>query len=699
MIKRFYFLLFFILSFSVSCVKETYDLSDVTDDISLTPSYTIPVGFGDVSFADLVDTNENIVFGNDKSARFIFVKDSAINIGIKDLVPFDTLISYQTRETIGNVKIANFSSSIAFTLDEISQRMPTEIRTQLLGLDGSTGTFPSFTQVTVGPKSLSQYSNYESATFVEGYIDIAVSNTLSIPLEGVSIRVIDSHNNTEIGTATFATLEPNASSTQSINLAGKTISNTSSIELTITGSDGASNVSIDMAHTGVNVSVESRDLKVSSGRIVIPLQEFPNLLKRDTLSINIADAEVEEVVFRSGRINFIAQSEFFLSSVIAFSLPYVTVGDSAFDQRLNLLGNGSVSGSLDVANAIVNLAQDVNQPYNRVPFEMNISLSSSGEMVNFSNTSRVLFRYWISDYELNYIKGYFGQRTENIVLQSIDMETDNFLDKLSGSVSFANPEAKISYRNSFAIPIRVNFNGFGETDGIRTNLNLAPFMLEYPSFEAGERDKQAVLSINSTNSSIADVMSTIPDKFYYSGSAIANPEGYLGQRDNYLFNNSRIVGDLEIELPLQFKCENLLFTDTLENFLSTKDNDDDDFSLAQNIDKASLTFVVNNGFPMSATASIVLYDPVTSTEMYEVIIPKTFEAAEVDNTGRVVSPTETRCVVELEETFWILAEHADQMLLKFYLSTVDSESENVSLCSDYNIKFNIAASVKTDIEF
>ncbi|MBP5474483.1 MAG: hypothetical protein J6X92_06995, partial [Bacteroidales bacterium] len=123
-------------------MKETYDLSDVTDDISLTPSYTIPFGFGDVSFADLVETNENIVFGNDKSARFIFVKDSAINIDIKDFVPFDTLISYQTRETIGNVKIANFSSSLAFTLDEISQRMPSEIRTQLLGLDGSTGTFP-----------------------------------------------------------------------------------------------------------------------------------------------------------------------------------------------------------------------------------------------------------------------------------------------------------------------------------------------------------------------------------------------------------------------------------------------------------------------------------------------------------------------------------------------------------------------------
>ena len=277
------------------------------------------------------------------------------------------------------------------------------------------------------------------------------------------------------------------------------------------------------------------------------------------------------------------------------------------------------------------------------------------------------------------------------------METDNFLDKLSGSVSFANPEANIRYRNSFAMPIRVTFNGFGETDGIRTNLNFAPFILEYPSFEAGERDKQDVISINSTNSSIADVMSTIPDRFYYSGSATTNPNGYSGQRDNYLFNNSRIIGDLEIELPLQFKCENLLFTDTLENFLST--NDDDEFSLSKNIDKASLTFVVNNGFPMSATASIVLYDPVTSTEMYEVVIPKPFEAAEVDSTGRVVSPKETRCVVELEETFWILAEHADQMLIKFYLSTVDSESENVSLCSDYNIKFNIAASVKTDIEF
>ncbi|MBP5473315.1 MAG: hypothetical protein J6X92_00980 [Bacteroidales bacterium] len=677
-------------------MKDTYDLSHVTDNITLTPSFTLPFGFGDVSFSDLVETNENIVFGNDKSARLIFVKDSAINIDLHDYVPFDTLISYQTRETIGDVKIANFSSSLTFSLDEMSQRMSSEIRTQLLGLDGSTGTFPSFTQITVGPKTLSGYSNFENATFVEGYIDVAVSNTLPIPLQGVTVRVIDTNNNSEIGSVSFTSLEPNSSSTHSINLAGKTISNTSSIELTTTGSDGASNVAIDMSHTGVNVSVESRDLKVSSGRIVIPLQEFPNLVKVDTLTVKIADAEVEEIVFRTGRINFIAQSEFFLSSVIAFRLPSVTVGDSVFDHRLNLLGNGSVSGSLVATNAIVSLSQDVNHPYNRIPFEMNISLSSSGEMVDFSNTSRVLFKYWVSEYELDYIKGYFGQRTENIALQNIDMEADNFLGKLTGSVSFANPEARIRYRNSFAMPIRINFNAFGEKNGIRTNLNLAPFDLEYPSVTAGERDKAAIIPIDNTNSSIADVMSTIPDRFYFSGSAMLNPEGYTGARDNYLFNNSRIVGDVEIELPLQFKCENLLFTDTLDNFLSTNDGES---SISQNIDKASLTFIVKNGFPMSATASIVLYDPVTSAEMYEVIIPKPFEAAEVDRTtGRVVSPKETKCVVELEETFWVIAEHADQMIMKFYLSTEHPEDENVGLYSDYNIEFNIAASVKTNIE-
>ena len=78
-----------------------------------------------------------------------------------------------------------------------------------------------------------------------------------------------------------------------------------------------------------------------------------------------------------------------------------------------------------------------------------------------------------------------------------------------------------------------------------------------------------------------------------------NPAGPNGLRDNYVFWNSRILGSMEVEVPLDFWVKNMQFADTIDNFLKPDKNSSNSFS-AEDMDLFQLNIVANNGFPMGA---------------------------------------------------------------------------------------------------
>ncbi len=72
-----------------------------------------------------------------------------------------------------------------------------------------------------------------------------------------------------------------------------------------------------------------------------------------------------------------------------------------------------------------------------------------------------------------------------------------------------------------------------------------------------------------------ELVSMPPEMIRFSGSAKMNPLGNTGSRDNYIFGDSRFLGSLEVEIPMEFRINNLQFTDTVDNFLQIEDSDED----------------------------------------------------------------------------------------------------------------------------
>ena len=108
---------------------------------------------------------------------------------------------------------------------------------------------------------------------------------------------------------------------------------------------------------------------------------------------------------------------------------------------------------------------------------------------------------------------------------------------------------------------------------------------------------------------------------------------YPGERNSYLFGDSKIDGELTFELPLEFRINNLQFADTLDNFLNKSEDQGDNYnpdnnnqedngsSISDMLEKVILKLEVDNGFPLGLTASIILHD---TFDKYRLIHPRSF---------------------------------------------------------------------------
>jgi hypothetical protein len=701
MIKKL-FILVFILA-ATACVRETYDMDRLSKRAHLSPTLAISAVRGDISFSDIIEPSDTVIFDEDKFVRLVLKEDSVIDFRMEDYYDLNDMVNFNETYQMGDISISAFSGNVSYTLDQISQRFSPSLRAQFLALDGTTSAFPSFPVTSMGEITYSLFTNFEYAVLSEGFIDIIVRNNLPAPIYGVNVSLYNTVGHTPVGSeATISTINPGETGVTFIDAANATIRNSLTAAITINGSPGTvSPVPIDLDVNKVEVTIEGRNLRAESGRAIIPPQNISALGGDNIDSVSFDpgdDVEVTNIRMIAGNVSYSLQSGSPLTATVSLTFPTALRSGVPVTESMTVNPNSTFNGNISVDNTIFDLSTISTQPYNMLPVEHNIIVSSNGQMVSFSSTDEVTISLELPDPDFDYVKGYFGQKTESIDPDTIDLEIKDILDKITGDILISSPSIKLNYANSFALPVEIDLQAKGYKKTETVDLGLDPFSLSYPA-APDERDKEDVFTIDKTNSSLPELISMPPEKVRFSGSAKMNPLGNTGSRDNYIFGGSRFLGSLEVEIPMEFRINNLQFTDTVDNFLQIEDSDEDSPVDPDDFEFLRIDITAENGFPLGVSVSVILYDPVAKVNRSTVEADKVLEPAPVDSNGHVTEPKECSASIEITREFWNSVDISDKIIFRFTMITTDNGTKDVKIYSDYKIDFKASLVLKPDIKF
>jgi hypothetical protein len=285
-----------------------------------------------------------------------------------------------------------------------------------------------------------------------------------------------------------------------------------------------------------------------------------------------------------------------------------------------------------------------------------------------------------------------GILSATIEPQTLKLELGDVFSHISGDFLISDPSLKLYYSNSFAVPVKIIMDAIGKRKGKPdVSLDLDTFNLSLPS--ALNQTVSDIFLIDKSNSSLPKLISMPPDEIQFSGNAILFSSGLKSQDLSNALGVGHIFGRLEIEIPLEFRTNNLVFKDTLDNFMKGDSNNSikpEDFEFMR------VDVTAKNGFPFGVSLEMSLIDS-TSQITSTVDATSLLEPAPVGSNGKVSGTTDTETTIEFSKEFFSAAGKADKIIFQFTINTTDSGSKDVKIYSDYRIEFNAALVVKPNI--
>jgi hypothetical protein len=290
---------------------------------------------------------------------------------------------------------------------------------------------------------------------------------------------------------------------------------------------------------------------------------------------------------------------------------------------------------------------------------------------------------------------YLGDWTSEIDPDTLDLGIDDVLNHFSGDILISEPSITLSYTNSFADPMEINFNAAGRRAGVETELGIAPFTLEHPA-DTLAPPVSAVYRIDNGNSNITEVISMPPGLIWFSGTAVLKVSSENAHND--LSADRRLSGTVEVKIPLKFRAHDLVFTDTTDNFLADvfKEGNDlnwDDFKLFR------VDFDVKNGFPLGVSLNMSLLDSLTHQEISTISADDVLTAAPVDEAGKVTKTADSKTSLTFTEEFFSSINRSDRILIRFGLTTTGNGANDVKIYSDYRLDFKASLVLNPDFKF
>ncbi|MGZ2369000.1 hypothetical protein ACXR6G_04385 [Ancylomarina sp. YFZ004] len=360
-----------------------------------------------------------------------------------------------------------------------------------------------------------------------------------------------------------------------------------------------------------------------------------------------------------------------------------------------VISNSSQSFVWNLSGTTLPFVIDDNTTQNTVKINFEILVKDDGVDV-VSSGSQLGISYKLQDVNFDVAKGDFGDQTIDIGSGDIDLGVD-FWDDIDGEFTFADPSIKLVLNNKVGVPFKVLANmTASNSDGVTLNLDPLDQLPDYPKTEAEVLEGIEVSIIyNKDNSQIVPFMALPPSgNITYSGSVIINPLDYNplapGNDINIITGTSSISADLEMDIPMDFKADNLSISDTI---------DEVDIDDAEKMIKAAIIITSENGLPLDVIIENVLFTDASFAVLSTISNESIIKAAGVTATGEVDASTITKEISRIELTADQIKSLNDteNIIIKASVNTSGDGTQSVKLKGTDKLKFSIAVNAQLDL--
>jgi len=293
-----------------------------------------------------------------------------------------------------------------------------------------------------------------------------------------------------------------------------------------------------------------------------------------------------------------------------------------------------------------------------------------------------------------FAEGYFGQRTQGV---GPDTTGIDLFDRItSGLLDIDQAEARVRITNGVGADVRVRVLELtSENTRTGTSVPLVHTIVGSPinltraidlggSFQATNWST----SMNTGNSSIAPFVENLPDRLRYALDVELNPLGDISNGHDFLYYESAISAQFELELPLRLIATDLTIeTITRPDLPGTQEG--------HGLKEGMLSLVATNGFPFSAQLAMDILD-----DADQVVggIPVVGQVAtgDVGPDGLVEDPVRSVCTAELTASQVDLLYSGTRLRIRARFNTAD-QAQHLPLMAHYRLDLQVVAGVQYEV--
>jgi hypothetical protein len=411
----------------------------------------------------------------------------------------------------------------------------------------------------------------------------------------------------------------------------------------------------------------------------------------DVTRFDFDELALRELILREGTIELEIINMIASTMIGSFSLPGAQFPDGV-NTLVSTVGAGTpsapqTSGQVrDLAGVYFDLRGPSFNSTNTLHTIIAINLDPNGSGATVTDQDSVNARVTYSGLVPQYARGYFGNRILEVGPEQNDLGL--FDNIISGVLDLDEVTLRVKITNGIGMDIQIalgSLQAVNTRTGVTVDLTHAilagPINLNRATDTGGGYQPSTYLNVLDRNNSNVDLfLENLPDKLFYALELRLNPLGDISNGNDFLYYDSKLEAELELEVPLTLIANEL----TLQTFAEPKLPGSAEQHALQSGD---LRLFVDNGFPLSARMEL---DIVNADEVVLSTVPVQGQVAPgvlgVD--GFVQSSVASRLEASLSAPQVDLLYGGTRFRIRVIFNTVD-QSQHLQLLDSYSLDLKI----------